>query len=105
MERVESYIAKLEEYAQMKAPTDQYQEHAWIKYTEGLRTALGTQSNTFVNEFMEAGGLAALLDLLTEMDDSTFQSSIHMNVIACVKALMNNSVSVDGWVCDVDVYG
>ncbi|XP_050698138.1 disheveled-associated activator of morphogenesis 1-like isoform X2 [Eriocheir sinensis] len=91
VERVESYIAKLEEYAQLKAPTDQYQEHTWVKYTEGLKTALGTQSNTFVNEFMEAGGLAALLNLLTEMDDSTFQTSIHMNVIACVKALMNNS--------------
>ncbi|MPC75947.1 Disheveled-associated activator of morphogenesis 1 [Portunus trituberculatus] len=75
----------------MRAPTDQYQEHSWLKYTEGLRTALATQSNTFVNEFIEAGGLASLLGFLTQMDDSTFQSSIHMNVIACVKALMNNS--------------
>ncbi|XP_063855230.1 disheveled-associated activator of morphogenesis 1-like [Scylla paramamosain] len=91
VERVESYIAKLEEYSEMRAPTDQYQEHSWLKYTEGLRTALGTQSNTFVNEFIEAGGLASLLQFLTQMDDSTFQSSIHMNVIACVKALMNNS--------------
>ncbi|KAG0703938.1 Disheveled-associated activator of morphogenesis 2 [Chionoecetes opilio] len=91
VERVESYIAKLDEYSELRAPTDQYQENSWLKYTEGLRTALATQSNTFVNEFIEAGGLASLLQFLTQMDDSTFQTSIHMNVIACVKALMNNS--------------
>ncbi|XP_042226159.1 disheveled-associated activator of morphogenesis 1-like isoform X2 [Homarus americanus] len=91
IERPEAYIAKLDEYSQLTVPTDQYQQHSWLKYTEGLKTALATQSNTFVNEFMEAGGLASLLQFLTKMDDTTFQSSIHMNVIACVKALMNNS--------------
>ncbi|XP_042867935.1 disheveled-associated activator of morphogenesis 2-like [Penaeus japonicus] len=91
IERPEAYIAKLEEYSEMTVPTDQYQHHTWLKYTEGLKTALATQSNTFVNEFMEAGGLTALLQFLTKMEDSTFQSTIHTNVIACVKALMNNS--------------
>nr|XP_045619347.1 disheveled-associated activator of morphogenesis 1-like isoform X1 [Procambarus clarkii] len=91
IERPEAYIAKLEEYSELTVPTDQYQQHSWLKYTEGLKTALATQSNTFVNEFMEAGGLASLLQFLTKMDDTTFQSSIHMHVIACVKALMNNS--------------
>lgn len=93
IERPEAYIAKLEEYSEMTVPTDQYQHHTWLKYTEGLKTALATQSNTFVNEFMEAGGLTALLQFLTKMEDTTFQSTIHTNVIACVKALMNNSVS------------
>ncbi|ROT73485.1 putative disheveled-associated activator of morphogenesis 1 isoform X4 [Penaeus vannamei] len=91
IERPEAYIAKLEEYSEMTVPTDQYQHHTWLKYTEGLKTALATQSNTFVNEFMEAGGLTALLQFLTKMEDTTFQSTIHTNVIACVKALMNNS--------------
>lgn len=91
IERPEAYVAKLEEYSELTVPSDQYQQHSWLKYTEGLKTALATQSNTFVNEFMEAGGLKALLLFLTRMDDTTFQSSIHTQVIACVKALMNNS--------------
>lgn len=94
IESPEAYIAKLDEYSELTVPADQYQHHSWLKYTEGLRTALATQSNTFVSQFMDAGGLATLLRFLESMDDSTFQSSIHMNIIACVKALMNNSVCV-----------
>ncbi|KAK3868657.1 hypothetical protein Pcinc_025969, partial [Petrolisthes cinctipes] len=91
IESPEAYIAKLDEYSELTVPADQYQHHSWLKYTEGLKTALATQSNTFVGQFMDAGGLASLLRFLESMDDTTFQSSIHMNIIACVKALMNNS--------------
>ncbi|XP_076030296.1 disheveled-associated activator of morphogenesis-like protein [Oratosquilla oratoria] len=91
IERPEAYIAKLNEYSELTVPADEYQQHSWLKYIEGLKTALATQSNTFVNEFIEAGGLAALLHFLSQMDDSTFHSNIHTHVIACVKALMNNS--------------
>lgn len=43
---------------------------------------------------MELDGLSALLDFLERMDYFTAQSSIHTSIIGCVKALMNNSVSL-----------
>ncbi|CAL4086943.1 unnamed protein product, partial [Meganyctiphanes norvegica] len=90
-ERPEAYIAKIDEYSEMRVPADEFQHTSWLKYTEGLKTALATQSNTFVNEFMDAGGLATLLSFLVKMEDDVFQSSIHTHVIASIKALMNNS--------------
>lgn len=43
---------------------------------------------------MEMDGLIYLLDALSEMDYDTAQSSVHTSLIGCVKALMNNSVSL-----------
>ncbi len=39
-------------------------------------------------------GLNCLLELLATMDWDTAQSNIHTAALGCVKALMNNSVSI-----------
>ena len=41
----------------------------------------------------ELDGLDAILDFLAALDYRTAQSSIHAALLACLKALMNNSVS------------
>lgn len=64
------------------------------KQIDGLKTALRTSTHSFVIKFIELGGLTALLDCLERMDYFTAQSSIHTSIIGCVKALMNNSVSI-----------
>lgn len=61
---------------------------------DALRTALRTQPHSFVQQFLETEGLPTLLRLLDSMDYHTAQSSIHTSLIGCVKALMNNSVSI-----------
>ncbi|RXG62063.1 Disheveled-associated activator of morphogenesis 2 [Armadillidium vulgare] len=91
LERPEAYIAKLQEFASLRQPADEYQFTSWLKYTNGLKTALATHSNTFIGEFVEAGGLASLLSFLEAMDESSKEGSMHTNLVACVKALMNNS--------------
>ena len=40
----------------------------------------------------ELDGLDAILDFLAALDYPTAQSSIHSALLACLKALMNNSV-------------
>ena len=42
----------------------------------------------------ELDGLDAILDFLAALDYGTAQSSIHSALLACLKALMNNSVSI-----------
>ena len=42
----------------------------------------------------DAEGLSALLDFLAAMDYVTLQSPIHTAALSCLKALMNNSVSL-----------
>ena len=93
MDRAEVYIAKLGDYSTLGSPLDDYQQQSWDKVTEGLKTALATQSNTFVTEFMDAGGLEGLMKFLDKMDEEMRHTSVHTNLVACVKALMNNSVS------------
>lgn len=58
---------------------------------DGLKTALRTRAHSFVIRFIKQGGLGALLDALQRAprDDAL---SRH-NLIAGIKALMNNSVS------------
>ncbi|KAB7497602.1 hypothetical protein Anas_00141 [Armadillidium nasatum] len=94
LERPEAYIAKLQEFASLRQPADEYQFTSWLKYTNGLKTALATHSNTFIGEFVEAGGLASLLSFLEAMDESSKEGSMHTNLVACVKALMNNSKNI-----------
>lgn len=64
------------------------------KQIDGLKTALRTSTNSFVLRFIELEGLPALLTFLERMDYFTAQSTIHTSIIGCVKALMNNSVSL-----------
>lgn len=64
------------------------------KQIDALKTALRTSTHSFVIKFIELEGLQVLLDFLTVMDYFTAQSSIHTSIIGCVKALMNNSVSI-----------
>ena len=48
----------------------------------------------------ELDGLDAILDFLAALDYPTAQSSIHSALLACLKALMNNSVSSEvAFVC------
>ena len=61
---------------------------------DGLQIALRTQPNSFVTRFIEAEGLIKLLDFLAAMDYDTKQSTIHTALLGCIKALMNNSVSL-----------
>ena len=49
----------------------------------------------------ELDGLDAILDFLAALDYPTAQSSIHSALLACLKALMNNSVSSDSEVAFV----
>lgn len=59
---------------------------------DGLKTALRTRAHSFVLRFIKQGGLTALLEALQRAprDDAL---TWH-NLIAAIKALMNNSVSV-----------
>lgn len=59
---------------------------------DGLKTALRTRAHSFVLRFIKQGGLAALLESLQRAprDDAVTRH----NLIAGIKALMNNSVSL-----------
>lgn len=65
-----------------------------IKLFDSLKTALRTQPHSFVLKFVQADGLVTLLEVLSSMDYDTQQGSMHTSIIGCIKALMNNSVSV-----------
>lgn len=64
------------------------------KLFDSLKTALRTQPHSFVLRFVQADGLVALLQVLSCMDYNTQQGAMHTSIIGCIKALMNNSVSV-----------
>lgn len=62
-----------------------------LALVDGLKTALRTRAHSFVLRFIKQGGLAALLESLQRAprDDAVTRH----NLIAGIKALMNNSVS------------
>ncbi|CAL1531259.1 unnamed protein product [Lymnaea stagnalis] len=62
-----------------------------INLVENLKTALRTQTLSFVVSFIEKDGLQCLLDFLSKMDYETSEGPLHTAVIGCIKALMNNS--------------
>jgi dishevelled associated activator of morphogenesis len=64
------------------------------KLFDSLKTALRTQPHSFVLRFVQANGLVTLLEVLSSMDYDTQQGAIHTSIIGCIKALMNNSVSL-----------
>ena len=49
---------------------------------------------SFVTRFIEKDGLQCLLDFLKDMNYETLQSNIHTSILGCLKALMNNTVSL-----------
>ncbi|XP_035825837.1 disheveled-associated activator of morphogenesis 1 [Aplysia californica] len=61
------------------------------KLVENLKTALRTQTLSFVVAFIEQNGLQSLLDFLSKMDYQISEGPLHTAVIGCIKALMNNS--------------
>lgn len=65
-----------------------------MRQAEALKTALRTQPHSFVLRFIELDGLNALLQVLGTMDAEAANSNLHTSVIGCLKALMNNSVSL-----------
>jgi dishevelled associated activator of morphogenesis len=81
-------------YLQLSFPSDEDELRARTRQMDALKTALRTQPHSFVLRFVEQGGLEALLDFLDAMDHETAQSSLHTALIGCLKALMNNSVSI-----------
>lgn len=64
------------------------------KLFDSLKTALRTQPHSFVLRFVQADGLITLLGVLSSMDYDTQQGAMHTSIIGCIKALMNNSVSL-----------
>lgn len=65
-----------------------------MRNVEALKTALRTQPHSFVIRFIELDGLNTLLQVLESMDMESSNSYLHTSVIGCLKALMNNSVSI-----------
>ena len=65
-----------------------------MRQVDALKTALRTQPHSFVLRFIELDGLNALLQVLGTMDADAANSNLHTSVIGCLKALMNNSVSI-----------
>lgn len=65
-----------------------------MRQVDALKTALRTQPHSFVIRFIELDGLNNLLQVLGAMDSGTADGGLHTSVIGCLKALMNNSVSI-----------
>ncbi|KAH9489529.1 Dishevelled associated activator of morphogenesis 2 [Bulinus truncatus] len=64
---------------------------SYINVVENLKTALRTQTLSFVVSFIEKSGLQCLVDFLSKMDYETSEGPLHTAIIGCIKALMNNS--------------
>jgi dishevelled associated activator of morphogenesis len=77
---------------QLQYPPDPEEVRSRARQLDGLQIALRTQPNSFVTRFIDLDGLDAVLDFLAALDYQTAQSSIHTALLACLKALMNNSV-------------
>lgn len=92
IEKVRAMVTNLKEKERLCANENELAGYA--RLLDSLKTALRTQPNSYVLRFMEMDGLIHLLDALSEMDYDTAQSSVHTSLIGCVKALMNNSVSI-----------
>lgn len=98
------YVDKLREITvQIKVPSDDSPKHNEMKskieqhttLCDGLKTALRTSAHSFVLKFIEHQGLPALLNMLEAITDVfVANSSLHTSLIGCIKALMNNSVSL-----------
>ncbi|XP_039757203.1 disheveled-associated activator of morphogenesis 1 isoform X3 [Pararge aegeria] len=89
--QVEDYIKALNEIADAFASSedDGVSPTEACALVDGLKTALRTRAHSFVIRFIKQGGLAALLEALQRAprDDAITRH----NLIAGIKALMNNS--------------
>ncbi|XP_022645280.1 disheveled-associated activator of morphogenesis 1-like isoform X2 [Varroa jacobsoni] len=86
------YLEKIAAFIKLPYAEDDEEEiRQRANLFESLKTALRTQTNSFVTRFLDEQGLLRLLDFLSAMDRQTFESSVHTSAIGCVKALMNNS--------------
>ncbi|CAK1542960.1 unnamed protein product [Leptosia nina] len=87
--QVEEYIKALNEIADAFASSDGIPPTEACALVDGLKTALRTRAHSFVLRFIKQGGLTALLEALQKAprDDAITRH----NLIAGIKALMNNS--------------
>ncbi|XP_061377026.1 disheveled-associated activator of morphogenesis 1 isoform X2 [Danaus plexippus] len=87
--QVEEYIKALNEISDAFASSENAPPSEATGLVDGLKTALRTRAHSFVLRFIKQGGLAALLEALQRAprDDAITRH----NLIAGIKALMNNS--------------
>lgn len=85
---IEEYIKSLNEIADAFA-ADEAPIPETCRLVEGLKTALRTRAHSFVLRFIKLGGLGALLDALQRAPRD--YADMRHNLIAAIKALMNNS--------------
>lgn len=98
------YVDKLREIvAQLVLSSDDSPKHTDFQQKieqhttlcDALKTALRTSAHSFVLKFIEYQGLPALLNVLESITDVfVANSTLHTSLIGCIKALMNNSVSI-----------
>lgn len=86
---LEEYIKALNEIADAFATSEGIPPAEACVLVDGLKTALRTRAHSFVLRFIKQGGLGSLLDALQKAprDDAVTRH----NLIAAIKALMNNS--------------
>ncbi|KOB66121.1 Disheveled associated activator of morphogenesis, partial [Operophtera brumata] len=87
--QVEEYIKALNEIADAFALSDGVPPAEACALVDGLKTALRTRAHSFVIRFIKQGGLGALLDALQRAPRG--DALTRHNLIAGIKALMNNS--------------
>ncbi|KAJ8719462.1 hypothetical protein PYW08_011637 [Mythimna loreyi] len=87
--QLEEYIKALNEIADAFASSEGIPPAEASALVDGLKTALRTRAHSFVLRFIKQGGLGSLLDALQKAprDDAVTRH----NLIAAIKALMNNS--------------
>ncbi|KAL0878676.1 hypothetical protein ABMA27_003733 [Loxostege sticticalis] len=87
--QVEDYIKGLNEIADAFASSEGIPPVEACALVDGLKTALRTRAHSFVLRFIKQGGLGSILDALQRAprDDAVTRH----NLIAAIKALMNNS--------------
>ncbi|XP_065832507.1 disheveled-associated activator of morphogenesis 2-like [Oscarella lobularis] len=88
---VQRYIDQVKAFTRDSYPESEKEQESRTKMMDGLKTALRTQPQRFVNQFVESDGINCLLNFLREMNHDTRQSSIHTAAIGSIKALLNNT--------------
>ncbi|KAK6182752.1 hypothetical protein SNE40_010364 [Patella caerulea] len=88
----DKYIERISDMSPLQTSLDKDEDLSMrTKLVENLKTALRTQTMSFVVRFVDQGGLQCLLEYLCKMDYLISESAIHTSIIGCIKALMNNS--------------
>ncbi|XP_068627776.1 disheveled-associated activator of morphogenesis 1 [Battus philenor] len=87
--QVEEYIKALGEIADAFASAESVTPAEACALVDGLKTALRTRAHSFVLRFIKQGGLTALLEALQRAPRD--EALTRHNLIAGIKALMNNS--------------